>query len=377
LQQAALDVEKDLRTVAGLGSIASSASLVRPEISVRPDFARAADLGVSSASIAQTLRVATLGDYEAQLPKLNVSQRQVPIVVQLQESARQDLSLLERLMVPGSRGPVMLGQVASLQMTGGPAVIDRYDRQRNVNFEIELSDLPLGEVTQAVKQLPSVRNLPAGVRVVEVGDAEVMGELFASFGVAMAVGILCIYAVLVLLFRGFLHPLTILAALPLSLGGAFVGLLLAGKSFSMPSLIGLIMLMGVATKNSILLVEYAIVARRGQPARDGQPAIAPMSRWDALLDACHKRARPIVMTTIAMGAGMLPIAAGWGAADVSFRSPMAIAVIGGLLTSTVLSLLVIPVVFTYLDDLAQWSAAVWHRLRGRPASSAGQGTAQL
>jgi multidrug efflux pump subunit AcrB len=189
LQQAALDVEKDLRTVAGLGSIASSASLVRPEISVRPDFARAADLGVSSASIAQTLRVATLGDYEAQLPKLNVSQRQVPIVVQLQESARQDLSLLERLMVPGSRGPVMLGQVASLQMTGGPAVIDRYDRQRNVNFEIELSDLPLGEVTQAVKQLPSVRNLPAGVRVVEVGDAEVMGELFASFGVAMAVGI--------------------------------------------------------------------------------------------------------------------------------------------------------------------------------------------
>jgi multidrug efflux pump subunit AcrB len=376
LQQAALDVEKDLRTIAGLGSIASSASLVRPEISVRPDFARAADLGVSSASIAQTLRVATLGDYEAQLPKLNVSQRQIPIVVQLQESARKDLSLLERLMVPGSRGPVMLGQVASLQITGGPAVIDRYDRQRNVNFEIELSDLPLGEVTQAVKQLPSMRNLPAGVRVVEVGDAEVMGELFASFGVAMAVGILCIYAVLVLLFRGFLHPLTILAALPLSLGGAFVGLLLAGKSFSMPSLIGLIMLMGVATKNSILLVEYAIVARRGQPARDGQPAIAPMSRWDALLDACHKRARPIVMTTIAMGAGMLPIAAGWGAADVSFRSPMAIAVIGGLLTSTVLSLLVIPVVFTYLDDLAQWSAVVWRRLRGRPASSARDGTAQ-
>jgi multidrug efflux pump subunit AcrB len=376
LQQAALAVEKDLRTIEGLGSIASTASLVRPEISVRPDFARAADLGVSSAAIAQTLRVATLGDYEAQLPKLNVSQRQVPIVVQLHESARKDLALLERLMVPGSRGPVMLGQVASLQITGGPAVIDRYDRQRNVNFEIELSDLPLGEVTQAVKELPAVRNLPPGVQVVEVGDAEVMGELFASFGVAMAVGILCIYAVLVLLFRGFLHPLTILAALPLSLGGAFVGLLLAGKSFSMPSLIGLIMLMGVATKNSILLVEYAIVARRGQPARDGQPAVAPMSRWDALLDACHKRARPIVMTTIAMGAGMLPIAAGWGAADVSFRSPMAIAVIGGLLTSTVLSLLVIPVVFTYLDDLGQWASGLWRRLRGLGASPAREQAAQ-
>jgi multidrug efflux pump subunit AcrB len=207
-----------------------------------------------------------------------------------------------------------------------------------------------------------------------VGDAEVMGELFASFALAMGVGVLCIYIVLVLLFQGFLHPLTILAALPLSLGGAFVGLLMAEKSFSMPSLIGLIMLMGVATKNSILLVEYAIVARRGQPAANGQPAVAPMSRWDALLDACHKRARPIVMTTIAMAAGMLPIAAGWGSADVSFRSPMAIAVIGGLLTSTVLSLLVIPVVFTYLDDLGQWTARLWRRLFGRAtvgASSSG------
>jgi multidrug efflux pump subunit AcrB len=370
LQQAALAVEKDLRTIPGLGSIASTASLVRPEIAVRPDFARAADLGVSTAAIAQTLRVATLGDYEAQLPKLNVSQRQVPIVVQLEEAARKDLSLLERLMVPGLRGPVMLGQVASLEISGGPAVIDRYDRQRNINFEIELSGLPLGEVTEAVAKLPSIGRLPPGVRVVEVGDAEVMGELFASFGLAMSVGILCIYAVLVLLFKGFLHPLTILAALPLSLGGAFVGLLLAGKSFSMPSLIGLIMLMGVATKNSILLVEYAIVARRGQPAREGHSAVAPMSRWDALLDACHKRARPIIMTTIAMGAGMLPIATGWGAADVSFRSPMAIAVIGGLMTSTVLSLLVIPVVFTYLDDLGQWAASLWRRLRDRAARGA-------
>jgi multidrug efflux pump subunit AcrB len=368
LQQAALAVEKDLRTLPGLGQIASTASLVRPEIAVRPDFARAADLGVSSAAIAQTLRVATLGDYEAQLPKLNVSQRQVPIVVQLEEAARKDLSLIERLMVPGSRGPVMLAQVASVEVTGGPAVIDRYDRQRNVNFEIELSGTPLGEVTQAVQKLPTIVNLPPGVKVVEVGDAEVMGELFASFGLAMGVGVLCIYFVLVLLFQGFLHPLTILAALPLSLGGAFVGLLLAQKSFSMPSLIGLIMLMGVATKNSILLVEYAIVARRGRPAVDGQPAVAPMPRWDALLDACHKRARPIVMTTIAMGAGMLPIAVGWGSADVSFRSPMAIAVIGGLLTSTVLSLLVIPVVFTYLDDLGQW-ATRW--LRRRPADRTG------
>jgi multidrug efflux pump subunit AcrB len=354
LQSAAMAVENDLRTINGLGSIASTASLVRPEIAVRPDFAKAADLGVTSAAISDTLRVATLGDYDAALPKLNLSQRQVPIVVKLDDDARKDLGVLERLYVPGSQGPVMLGQIASIEMASGPAVIDRYDRQRNVNFEIELSGMPLGDVTQAVQKLPALQSLPPGVKVVEIGDAEVMGELFASFGLAMMIGVLCIYIVLVLLFKGFLHPITILAALPLSLGGAFVGLLIAQKSFSMPSLIGLIMLMGIATKNSILLVEYAIEAQRGKPAEGGRPAVPGMSRWDAMLDACHKRARPIVMTTIAMGAGMLPIAVGWGSADTSFRSPMAIAVIGGLITSTVLSLLVIPVVYNYLDDLKQW-----------------------
>ena len=362
LQSAALAVEKDLRTIQGLGSIASTASLVRPEIAVRPDFAKAADLGVTSAAISDTLRVATLGDYDAALPKLNLSQRQVPIVVKLDDEARKDLSLLERLSVPGSLGPVLLGQVATIELGSGPAIIDRYDRQRNVNFEIALSGMPLGDVPQAVQKLPSLQSLPPGVQVIEVGDAEMMSELFASFGLAMTIGVLCIYIVLVLLFKGFLHPVTILAALPLSLGGAFVGLLIAQKSFSMPSLIGLIMLMGIATKNSILLVEYAIEARRGKPAEEGKPAVPGMSRWDAIFDACHKRARPVVMTTIAMGAGMLPIALSWGAADTSFRSPMAIAVIGGLITSTVLSLLVIPVVFTYLDDLGQWVSRMFARL---------------
>ncbi|MBL0421195.1 efflux RND transporter permease subunit [Ramlibacter sp. AW1] len=359
LTAAAREVERDLRTIPGLGSISSTASLVRPEVAVRPDFARAADLGVTTAAIGETLRIATLGDYEAALPKLNLAQRQVPIVVKLETSAQQDLSVLERLQVPGARGPVMLKQVAQVEYTGGPAVISRYDRSRNINFELELSGLPLGDVKAAVERLPSLQRLPPGVRVVEVGDAEVMGELFASFGLAMLTGLTCIYIVLVLLFKDFLHPVTILAALPLSLGGAFVGLLLAGKSFSMPSLIGLIMLMGIATKNSILLVEYAIVARRDHG----------MNRLDALLDACHKRARPIIMTTIAMTAGMLPIAVGWGAADPSFRSPMAIAVIGGLITSTVLSLLVIPVVFTYVDDFEHLVRRGVRRLRGRKADA--------
>jgi multidrug efflux pump subunit AcrB len=356
LRTAARDVERDLRTIPGLGSISSTASLIRPEIAVRPDSSRAADLGVTTTAIGETLRIATTGDYDVSLSKLNLSQRQVPIVVKLEESARQNIDLLGRLTVPGKQGPVLISQVATLDVAGGPAVIDRYDRSRNINFEIELSGQPLGDVTAKVQELPSVRNLPAGVRVVEVGDAEVMGELFASFGLAMLIGVLCIYIVLVLLFHDFLHPVTILAALPLSLGGAFVGLLVAQKSFSMPSLIGLIMLMGIATKNSILLVEYAIVARRDHG----------MSRFDALLDACHKRARPIIMTTIAMGAGMLPIAIGLGAADASFRSPMSIAVIGGLITSTVLSLLVVPAVFTYLDDLEHLIGRIRNRLRRHP-----------
>ena len=353
LATAASAVERDLRTIAGLGSITSSASLTRTEIAVRPDFARAAERGVSAAAIGDTLRIATLGDYDNALAKLNLSQRQIPIVVRLDDRVRQDLEQISRLSVPGALGPVMLSQVATLEVSAGPAVIDRLNRSRNINFEVELSDAALGDVTAAVQRLPSIRQLPPGVRQLELGDAEIMGELFASFALAMLTGVLCIYIVLVLLFKDFLQPITILCALPLSLGGAFVGLLVADKSFSMPSLIGLIMLMGIATKNSILLVEYAIVARRGHDGRDGHPAVAPLSRFDALLDACHKRARPIVMTTLAMGAGMLPLAAGWSTADASFRSPMAVAVIGGLITSTVLSLLVVPSAFTVIDDLSK------------------------
>ncbi|MCV0440741.1 MAG: efflux RND transporter permease subunit [Hydrogenophaga sp.] len=351
MQSAAMAVERDLRTIAGVGSIQSTAALVRTEISVVPDLARAAEMGVTSSAIAETLRIATVGDYDNALPKMNLPQRQIPIVVKLDAAARHDLSTLERLAVPGSKGPVMLGQVATLSFGGGPAVIDRYDRARNINFEVELAGIALGDMKTAVEKLPSLRNLPPGVSVLEIGDAEVQGELFASFGLAMLTGVLCIYIVLVLLFKAFLHPFTILAALPLSLGGAFVALLIAQKSFSMPSLIGLIMLMGVATKNSILLVEYAIEARREHG----------MNRLDAILDACHKRARPIVMTTIAMGAGMLPIAIGWGAADSSFRSPMAVAVIGGLITSTFLSLLVIPAVFTLVDDVSIWFGRLFRR----------------
>jgi multidrug efflux pump subunit AcrB len=326
--------------------VASTASLLRPELVVRPDYARAADLGVSTQAIADTLRIATSGDYSQGLAKLNLAQRQVPIVVRLPADSRQDLALLARLPVPGARGPVPLGNVAELSLDSGPVVISRYDRRRNVNFEIELGEKPLGEVQAATMALPSLRELPPGVTRAEVGDAEAMAELFASFGLAMATGVLCIYIVLVLLFKDFVQPVTILAALVLSVPGAFLALFVAQKALSMPSMIGLIMLMGIATKNSILLIDYVVLARREHG----------LDRWSALLDACRKRARPIVMTTVAMGAGMMPIALGIGV-DPSFRAPMAIVVIGGLITSTFLSLLVIPVVFTYVDDLIQWVRA--------------------
>ena len=346
----ARQVERELRTLSGIGNVVSTSSLVRPELIVRPDFARAADLGVTSAAIADTLRIATSGDYDQALAKLNLSQRQVPIVVKLKAEARTDLDLLARLAVPGARGPVMLGNVATLTIDSGPAQIDRYDRQRNINFDIELNGQPLGAVEKAVLALPSLQNLPPGISRAAVGDAEAMGELFSSFGLAMATGVLCIYVVLVLLFHDFVQPVTILSALVLSIPGAFLALFITHTALSMPSMIGLIMLMGIATKNSILLIEYAIMARRD----------LGMDRMTALLDACHKRVRPIVMTTIAMGAGMMPIALGLGT-DPSFRAPMAIVVIGGLITSTFLSLLVIPVLFTFVDDAVQWMGRLTHR----------------
>jgi multidrug efflux pump subunit AcrB len=348
LSQHALKVGQELRTIQGIGNVVSNSSILRPEVVVRPDFAKAADLGVTSSAIAETLRVATNGDYDQSLAKLNLPDRQLPIIVKLRDEARQDISLLSRLMVPGSLGPVMLGNVATLSFESGPEQIDRYDRQRNITFDIELAGQPLGKVQSAVKELPSIKNMPTGVAMAPIGDAEAMQELFASFGLAMFTGVLCIYIVLVLLFKDFMQPATILWALILSIPGAFLALFLTHTAISMPSMIGIIMLMGIATKNAILLVEYAIVSRRTRG----------MDRAEALLDACKKRARPIVMTTMAMGAGMMPVALDMGMGDGSFRAPMAIVVIGGLITSTFLSLLVIPVVFTYVDDLIVWMRSI-------------------
>lgn len=340
LAKTAEEIEKQVRTLPGLGNIQSSASLVKPEVRVTPDLAKASDMGVSVSAIGQTLRIATNGDYSQNLPKFNLPERQIPIKVKMSDTLEQDLTSIGKLGVPSKNGTVPLNTVATLTEDSGPSQIDRFDRNRNVIISIELNGQALGNVSAAVDALPIMQNLPPGVHRAAYGEAERMKELFGGFGLAMATGILCIYAVLVLLFKNFVQPVTILMALPLSAGGAFWALSAFGYALSLPTLIGLVLLMGIVTKNSILLVEYALVSQQERG----------MGRRESLLDACHKRARPIFMTTVAMIMGMLPMAFGLGD-NLSFRMPMAIVVIGGLTTSTVLSLLVVPVVFEVVDDI--------------------------
>ncbi|NKJ74769.1 AcrB/AcrD/AcrF family protein [Rhizobium leguminosarum bv. viciae] len=350
LDSASTAFEEQLRTLQGIGAVTSTAARQAPEIQITPDFARAAALGVTSSAIAEAVRVATDGEYSADLPKLNLPQRQVPIVVRFSPETRTKLDDIKNMRVAGTNGNVDLGSIADIRIGGSPSEIDRIDRVRNVTLSVELNGRILGDVNREAQALPALQHLPSGVTLVEQGELQRSSELFQSFGLAMAIGVFCIYAILVLLFHDFLQPFTLLMALPLSLGGALVPLVVTGTSFSMSAVIGLLMLMGVVTKNSILLIEYAIMSRR-----------QGMSRFDALVDACHKRARPIIMTTIAMACGMLPVALSLTGGDSSFRQPMAIVVIGGVMMSTLLSLVVIPVIFTFVDDLNEALKRLIHR----------------
>lgn len=360
LEQTVQQIMADIRTLPSVGSVTSDRSLPRQELTVTPDRLAMADKGVTTQDIATTLRIATVGDYEQRLSKLNLDTRQIPIVVRLPDVAKQSINQLEGLYVPSARPAgqgVRVGEVADLDFGTGPAQISRLDRERAISITVQPGDAELGDLVQAVKNTTTMQNLPASITIIEQGQAENMAELFSGFIVAMSVGIVCILGVLILLFGRLLQPFTILMALPLSIGGAFVGLVMTNSSLSMPSMIGFIMLMGIATKNSILLVDYALIAqRRG------------LARFEAIIDACRKRARPIIMTTIAMGAGMLPLVFGWGEADPTFRRPMAAAVLGGLVTSTLLSLVVIPVVYTLMDDVSGWFAK-WLIPHGKKAAA--------
>ena len=243
--------------------------------------------------------------------------------------------------------------MADFSASHGPTAINRYDRTRRVTIEGDLrGDAALGAAVAAIKALPTASSLPPGVEIRETGDVEIMSEVFASFAAAMGAGLMMVYGLLVLLFGSFLQPITILISLPLSIGGAIIALLITHKAMSMPVVIGILMLMGIVTKNAIMLVDFAVEEiGRGS------------SRLEALVEAGRKRARPIVMTTIAMAAGMFPSALGLGDGG-GFRSPMAIAVIGGLIMSTMLSLVFVPAVFTVMDDVGRFAWRLFSRFVG-------------
>jgi multidrug efflux pump subunit AcrB len=323
----------------------------RPEVLVRPRLDLASELGVSVAAISQTIRIATLGDLPQNAAKFSLSDRQIPIRVSLIEESRRDLSTLENLPVRTASGStVPLKAVAEISFGEGPSVIRRYNQTRRVVVESDLAKgVEIGPALAKVYALPEIKNLPEGVRLVEVGQAEFLKELAANFTLAIVAGVLLVFAVLVLLFARVFQPITILSALPLSVGGAIIALMLVGKPFSLPVVIGFLMLMGIVGKNSILLVDFAI-----EEMKSGK------SKLEALIEAGHKRARPIIMTTVAMVAGMLPIALSLAAGG--FRSPMAISVIGGLITSTALTLVIVPSMFSVVDDLERWLAPRFAKL---------------
>ncbi len=332
-----------MRGIPRVSDVVSSASLQRPEIIVQPNFAAAAEQGVGVQTIARTALIATLGDVEANLPKFNLTDRQINIRVQLDPKYRDDLEAIRNLRVSGRGRLVPLSSVADISIGSGPAQLNRLDRARQVTIEASMAPgLNLGDALNKVHLLPAYVSKPTEVIDTPSGDAEIQKDIFGGFAAALSGAVLLIYAVLVLLFDGFLHPLTIMMSLPLALGGALMALVIAGQSLGFYSLIGIVMLMGLVTKNAILLVEYCLMSMR-----DGAP------RSQAIIEAGRTRMRPIMMTTVAMIAGMMPIAIGVGAGSEA-RAPMAICVVGGLITSTLLTLVVVPVVFTCIDDFQLW-----------------------
>jgi HAE1 family hydrophobic/amphiphilic exporter-1 len=344
LDRVQLELQHQMRTLTNLSDVRPSPAPPGPELVIRPKPEEAARLGVTSQALASVIRIATIGDIDANVAKFSEGERRIPIRVRLPERARTDLSVLGDLQIPTLNGKsTPLSSVADLTFQAGPGQIVRYGRERRASVQADLRPgVSLGTALQEINALPVMKHLPPNVRQAQIGDAEALTEVVTGFTGAIMAGVALIFAVLVLLFRSFFKPVIIMGALPLSLAGAALALKLAGMEVSMPVFIGMLMLFGIAAKNSILLVEFAI-----EDERAGQ------SRWTALRNACRERARPIVMTTVAMIAGMLPTAIGLGQGS-EFRKPMAVAVIGGLISSTVLSLVLVPVIYLFVDGFEQW-----------------------
>jgi HAE1 family hydrophobic/amphiphilic exporter-1 len=353
VNRAADRLAEAMREVPSLIDVRSTSALRRPEIQIRPRAEDLARLGVSSAALSQAIRIATSGDVEQNLPRFDLADRQIPIRVTIRPDRRADLDTLRALPVQSTTGaPVRLDAVADVSFALGEATIERRDRERAVSVGANVvPGVELGDAQMQVFALPEASDPPPGVRLASAGQTEDTQEMFAAFGSAMLWGILLIYAVLVLLFRDFFQPITILMALPLSIGGAFLGLIVSNQPLSLFALIGLLMLMGLVTKNSILLVDFA-----------EEKMHAGMNRYEALMDAGMKRARPIVMTTFAMSGGMIPAALGWSV-DGTLRQGMGAAVIGGLMLSTLLSLVFVPAMFVLIDKLENWTRGLFRRWR--------------
>ena len=352
LDNAALELQRQMRTVPGLADPRPATPPSGPELVVKPKVDEAARMGVPVTTIAEAARVATLGDIDANVSKMDEGERRIPIRVRLPEKDRADLSVIKNLRLPTASGGITtLESVADVYFQAGPGQINRVERKRNITMQADTTgDTQVGDAIARVHLLPIMQHLPPGVGLSSQGQEKAYGQLFGGFAVAILAAIGLVYAVMVLLFRSFFKPFVILSALPTAIGGALLALLISDLSLSIPSLIGFLMLMGLAAKNSILLVEYAI-----ERERDGA------SQRAALMEACRERARPIVMTSLAMMAGMLPTALTLGKGS-EFRQPMAVAVIGGLITSTVLSLLLVPVVYEFVDDIERWVAPRLGRL---------------
>jgi multidrug efflux pump subunit AcrB len=343
LEETAHRVVNEMKTVKGLVDPRINGDLQRPEILIKPRFDLAAELGVSVASLSQTIRIATLGDIPQNQAKFSLADRQIPIRVSIAEDARRDISTLENLPVPTASGAsVPLKSVADISFGQGPSKIQRYNQSRRILIGADRDGIESGPAYEAIYALPSMQSLPAGIARQDAGSAEFMQEMMSNFVLAMVSGILMVIAVLVLLYHRVFSPLTNLGSLILAPLGAFAALHLTGHAITMPVFIGVLMLFGIVAKNSILLVDFVIEEMR-----------MGIDRKTAIIDAGRKRAQPIVMTTIAMVAGMLPVALSLGT-DGSFRAPMAIAVIGGLITSTFLTLLIVPAGFTIVDDFEKW-----------------------
>ncbi|KAF0171423.1 MAG: acriflavin resistance protein [Rhodobacteraceae bacterium] len=326
-----------------LANVATAGALPRPEIQITPRADEAARLGITAAQIADTVRVATIGDIDAALAKLSIDNRLIPVRVRLNDATRENLTRIAALKLTTASGAtVPLASVADIRIAEGPSVVNRLNRERLATIGANLPiGVALGTASERFKDIAATVKLPGTARLQESGDAEIQAELMSSFGKAMILGLMLVLTVLILLFQSAIQPFTILLSLPLAIGGVAAALILTNSALSMPVLIGILMLMGIVTKNAILLVDFVIEMRH-----------QGYSRLQSIIEAGHKRAQPIVMTSIAMSAGMLPSALGVGEGG-AFRAPMATAVIGGIIVSTVLSLVVVPSFYLIMDDFAR------------------------